>query len=95
MSQLGASRFRNGRARWAVPVNLGSCQTKRRTLADFRVVIDLTTESEVLQKLPGSMCPGIRMAMKTPAEVLYAMNVGVDGCLGEVSTLQLLNHELT
>jgi hypothetical protein len=43
--------------------------------ADFRVVIDLTTESEVLQKLPGSMCPGIRVAMKIPAEVLYAMNV--------------------
>jgi hypothetical protein len=41
------------------------------------------------------MCPGIRMAMKIPAEVLYAMNVGADGCLGEVAALQLLNHELT
>jgi hypothetical protein len=35
MSQLGAFIFKDGRARWAVPVNQGSCQTERRTLADF------------------------------------------------------------
>jgi hypothetical protein len=35
------------------------------------------------------------MAMKIPTEGLYAKNVGVDGCLGEVAALQLLNHELT
>ena len=37
MSQLGAFIFKNGRARWAVPVNPGSCQTDRRILADFAV----------------------------------------------------------
>jgi len=39
MSQLGASSFKDGRARWAVPVNPGSCQTERRTLADSSGVI--------------------------------------------------------
>ena len=35
MSQFGASSFKDGRARWAVPVNPGSCQTDRRILADI------------------------------------------------------------
>ena len=35
MSQLGASSFKDGCARWAVPVDPGSCQTERRTLADI------------------------------------------------------------
>ena len=39
MSQLGASSFKDGRTRWAVPVNPGSCQTERRTLADISVLI--------------------------------------------------------
>jgi hypothetical protein len=30
-----------------------------------------------------------------PAEVLHAMDVGADGCLGEVAALQLLNQKLT
>jgi hypothetical protein len=39
MSQLGARSFKDRRARWAVPVNQGSCQTERRTLADFTVLM--------------------------------------------------------
>jgi hypothetical protein len=33
--------------------------------------------------------------MEVPAEVLDSVNVGADRGLGEVATLQLLNHELT
>jgi hypothetical protein len=32
---------------------------------------------------------------KVPAEVGNTMQVGADGCFGEVPTLQLLKHELT
>jgi hypothetical protein len=37
----------------------------------------------------------IGTAPEIPAEVLHAMDVGTDGCLGEVAALQLLNHQLT
>jgi len=39
MSQLGDFIFKDGRARWVVPVNPGSCQTDRRILADIAGVI--------------------------------------------------------
>ena len=37
----------------------------------------------------------IGTAMEVPAEVLDSVNVGADRGLGEVATLQLLNHEMT
>jgi hypothetical protein len=37
----------------------------------------------------------IGTAMEVPAEMLDSVNVGADRGLGEVATLQLLNHELT
>jgi hypothetical protein len=44
MSELEASSFKDGRTRWAVPVNPGSCQTERRTLADLRGLTSLQSE---------------------------------------------------
>jgi hypothetical protein len=33
--------------------------------------------------------------MEIPAEMLYTMDIGTNGSLGEVAALQLLNHQLT
>jgi hypothetical protein len=37
----------------------------------------------------------IGTAMEVLAEVLDTMDIGTDGCLGEVVASQLLNHALT